>query len=227
MAKYGHLGPNVVEQALIKAVNKKRGELYKRWGCGAWKNYLGLLQLPVFLSVMEALRRMSGSKEGILGMLPGANAVVNVPGTADGVLTGDGLVAQAIRIPVETSLATEGMLWFPDLLAADPHLVLPFALSATILLNVFGGPRGQDLALSKWPLRLKRGIGFVALLIGPIMLHVPSALLVYWISSSGLAFIQAMVLEKVMPIKAPPKPCQSPTRWRTGIGRPSEQVKTP
>lgn len=227
MAKYGHLGPNVAEQALLKAMNKKRVELYKRWGCGMWKNFLGFVQLPVFLSVMEALRRMSGSREGILGMLPGTNAVVNTPGAVDGVLTGDGLVVEALRIPVETSLATEGMLWFPDLLAADPHLVLPFALSATILLNVFGGTRGQDLALPTWQMRMKRGIGFVALLIGPIMLHVPSALLVYWISSSGLAFIQAMILERVMPIKAPPKPCQDPTRWRTGVGRPSEQAKAP
>lgn len=227
MAKHGHLGPKVTEGQLISAVNKKKSELYRRWNCGRWKVWLGLLQFPVFLSVMEALRKMTGSREGILGMLPGVKDVVPVEGTnVDSVLTSDGLVAEALQIPVETSLVTEGMLWFPDLLVADPHLVLPFVLSGTIMLSLFGGLRKSGNApLSKWQNRLRRGMGFGALLIGPIMLHVPSALLIYWISSSSMAFIQAMILEKVMPVKAPPSPCKNLTAWRAGIGRVSEQAK--
>ncbi|KUJ06604.1 uncharacterized protein LY89DRAFT_565026, partial [Mollisia scopiformis] len=191
MKQYGHLGPQVAEQALISSLRKKRREIYRRYRCGIWKGFLGLAQLPVFLTIMEALRNMSGSSQGWIGMM-----------------FGDGLVAEAIRIPVESSFANEGMLWFPDLLVADPQLVLPFILSGTILLNVFGGGiKGQDLALPKWQVRLKRNMGLVALCIGPIMIHVPSALVLYWLSSSGFAFLQASILERVMPIKSAPKPC--------------------
>ncbi|KAE8448891.1 hypothetical protein EG329_008687 [Mollisiaceae sp. DMI_Dod_QoI] len=227
MAEVGHLGPAVAEQALLKKMRNKRVELYRRWRCGMWKNWLGLLQLPVFLSVMEALRKMTGAKEGILGMITGGDDAIVRTGIQDsaGVITGDGLVDQMVRIPVESSLGTEGILWFPDLLIADPQLVLPFVLSGAILLNVFGGTRRQDIALPKWHLRMKRGIGLVALLIGPIMLHVPSALLLYWISSSSLAFLQAAMLERVMPIKVPPKRCVPKRPWRTGVGRiPNETI---
>ncbi|CZR69367.1 related to COX18 Protein required for activity of mitochondrial cytochrome oxidase [Phialocephala subalpina] len=218
MAEYGNLGPSVVEKALMGKMRKKRSEVYGRWGCGMWRNWVGLLQMPIFLSVMEAIRKMTGSREGILGMFTSsADNLVEGSGGGDDLASAMG---EVLRIPVETSLATEGMLWFPDLLVADPQLVLPFVLSGTILWNVFGGTKGQDLALPSWHMRMKRGIGFVGLLIGPIMLHVPSALLVYWISSSSLALLQAMILERVMPIRPPPKACVPKRPWRTGLGRP-------
>ncbi|KAI9054083.1 hypothetical protein LZ554_001254 [Drepanopeziza brunnea f. sp. 'monogermtubi'] len=212
----GHLGPKVSHSTLLKKVRAKRSELYSRHGCRIWKNFLALVQLPVFLSVMEALRKMCGSREGVLGMLMGNQNNVGETGVENvaGVITGDGLVDQVLSIPTEMSLATEGMLWFPNLLVGDPQLVLPFVLSATLMLNIFGLPTSRR----PWSVRLKRSLGLVCLIVGPLMINVPSALLIYWISSSASAYLQALALEKFMPIPKTVAPCEPKRPWGAGLG---------
>ncbi|KAH6724912.1 60Kd inner membrane protein-domain-containing protein [Leptodontidium sp. MPI-SDFR-AT-0119] len=200
MRETGHLGPVVTQKTFLKKFRTKRGEIYKRHGCGTWKNFLSLAQLPIFLSVMEALRKMCGSNQGILGMMIGGNDITEAGlDNTSAVLTGDGLVDRAISIPLETSLATEGALWFPNLLLADPHLILPFVLSGTILLNILAG-RTPYAAMGVWRQRFVRSMGLAALCVGPFLLNVPSALLIYWISSSGTAYLQAVLLDRFMPL---------------------------
>ncbi|KAH7408056.1 60Kd inner membrane protein-domain-containing protein [Cadophora sp. MPI-SDFR-AT-0126] len=225
MREVGHLGPNVAQSTLLKKIRRKRGEIYKRHGCGTWKNFLSMAQIPVFLSVMEALRKMCGSKQGILGLMLGGNEVMEAGKGAMGAdsrITGDGLLDTAINIPLETSLATEGALWFPNLLLADPHLVLPFALSGTILLNILGG-RTPYAAMGLWRQRITRSLSLVALCIGPLMLNVPSALLIYWISSSGTAYLQGVLLNKFMPLPKPVLPCEPKGQWKSGFGSPKPE----
>ena len=59
-------------------------------------------------------------------------------------------------LAIESSLATEGALWFPDLIVADPQMILPFMLSGAILLNL-SNAGGATL----WQKRLKRSLGLV------------------------------------------------------------------
>jgi mitochondrial inner membrane protein COX18 len=210
MREVGHLGPVVAQNTLIRKLRKKRIEIYRRWKCGSWKNYLGLAQIPVFLIAMDALRAMTGAQQGWWGMLTGAE---NIRAGTE-VLTADGLVGAAL-IPVESSFATEGALWFPNLLVADPQLILPFMLSGAIFLNLYGH---KPVALGIWQTRLKRSMGIVALAIGPIMINVPSALVLYWVSSSMLAYGQSVLLERLMPIKKPVLPCKPKRPMRSGLG---------
>jgi len=158
---------------------------------------------------------MAGAQQGWWGMMTGSE---NVP-DAEGVLTAEGLTGAAL-IPVESDFATEGALWFPNLLLADPQLLLPFMLSGAILLNLFGH---KPVALGPWMTRFRRSMGIVALCVGPIMIHVPSALVLYWVSSSVLAYGQSLLLERLMPIKKSITPCQPKRPMRSGLGVPEEK----
>ena len=191
MKEVGHLGPVVAQSTLLKKTRRKRGEIYKRFSCGLWKGFLPLIQVPIWLTAIETLRKMCGKEAGLLGMAAGW-----FRGDEHSIMVESGL-------PIEQTFATEGALWFPDLLAADPQMILPFMLSGAILLNLSNAPGN-----SVWQKRLKRSLGLVGLAIGPLTLHFPSAMLIYWISSSMLAYIQAAVLDRMMPVKPPIVPCK-------------------
>lgn len=183
MKEVGHLGPAATQSALIRKVRKKRSEIYGRWGCQLSKNFLPLLQLPIFLVAIEALRMMCGTHEGLFGLV-----MSSISGTETT------LAASAL---FEPGFATGGALWFPDLTASDPELRLPFMLSATVLWSVLSGRAANPTI---WQKRFTRSLGLVALVLGPLTFQVPSAMLVYWISSSLLAHGQGYMLAKLMPI---------------------------
>jgi len=177
--------PVLANSMLLAKMHEKRVELYRRWDCPRWKAYLPILQLPVWLTAIEAIREMCGQKSGLLGMLFRTKI--------------DG-IAQVL--PVEESFATEGMLWFPDLMLSDPKLILPFILSGTIYLNITRG--SSKTIVTPWRRRIDRSLKLVALAIGPLTLNVPSGMLLYWIASSSFAYVQAVILEKVMPMNSMP-----------------------
>jgi inner membrane protein COX18 len=208
MKEVGHLGPVVAQSTLLKKVRRKRQEIYRRLGCSLWKGYLPpMIQIPVWLTAVEALRRMCGKEEGLVGMaawLFRSDDATNASAMIEG------------GIPIEPSFATEGALWFPNLLAADPQMILPFMLSGVILLNLT-----KSTGTSVWQKRLVRSMGVVGLAMGPLTLQFPSALLIYWISSTMLAYIQAVVLDRMMPIKPPVVPCKP----RRNMGIPVEDME--
>jgi inner membrane protein COX18 len=189
MLEVGHLGPAVASKTLAQKTRAKRNEIFARGRCPLWMNYSNLIQIPIWLTAIETIRMMCGQSRGLLGMAFGRGESL-----VDGVLT--------TGLPVEEAFATEGMLWFPNLLAADPHLVLPFMLSGIIFLNI-GNGNGKSL----WQIRLSRSLKVVALAVGPLTLHVPSAMLVYWISSSLFGYLQGIILDWAMPMKKAVKPC--------------------
>lgn len=214
MREKAHLGPQIVYRNERKAMRLKRIELYKRWNCGFWKNYLPLLQLPVFLLFIESIRSLSGASQGLLGLIWNRSSATD-PATENlggiGTVTNgnttlevtDYTAAQPISVQtlgIDPTMATEGALWFPDLTAADPMLVLPFMLSATMFLNIFSGPR-RAIEQTLVQKRIMRALGMVALAAGPLCLHFPSGMLVYWISSSMTAYAQAALLDRFMPLK--------------------------
>lgn len=195
----GHLGPQVSHQKLLVKMRNKRIEIYKRWGCQNWKNFTPVIQVPVFVCIMQSIRHMCGYGGMILSTDPA---------------TGDSISL------IEPSLALEGALWFPNLMLADPYLVLPFVLSGTMLLNVLSNRFRTDRAetRSKFQTRLERVLGTVALAVGPVMLQAPTALLVYWIGSSLAALGQNFILDVVMPVQKPVAACKPKRPWKTGLG---------
>jgi inner membrane protein COX18 len=245
MSQSAHRGPAVVERNVARAMAKKKREIYARWGCQGWRFFLPVLQLPIWLVMIESIRGMCGTHKGLLGLvtdwsssssegMPAAQvsassaAVANAEVVPDNLATGGVLEAaaeagatsldianEASAVPIEHSMANEGILWFTDLTAPDPMLVLPFMLSATMFLNIFSKEGSLDvpyLARSKSAQRWTRILGMVALAAGPLTLQVPSGMLVYWVSSALLGYGQFVLLRRFMPLKPPPKPCKPPVR---------------
>lgn len=228
MAKSGHMGPAIIYRDTKADMREKRSQIYGRWGCGLWKNWLPAIQLPIWLLMVETLRGMAGTRKGLLGLMLPAGiagdvneldaapelAAAGIPEAGFGAeLVGEKNIAGVV-VPIEPSLATEGMLWFPDLMAADPMLLLPFILSGTLFLNIYSGQqRGlPGVAMTQGRIRMMRVLGVVALAAGPLTLQIPTAMLLYWVSSGMLAYGQNLLIDCYMPVKSPVKPCEPKKR---------------
>lgn len=222
----GNRGQGEVEAFVKKGMRKKRVELYKRNGVAPWKSLIGLVQIPVFLGVMETLRVMVGSREGFLGLMRSFWMDSKTESGDTTVITGDGLTSIP-PVPVETSLSTEGILWFPDLLVADPQLYLPFILSSSMLLNIYTSikllpaPEGTDRTKNL----TTRISGLVALAVGPLLLGFPSALMLYLISSSMLNWLQTLLLTWWIPVPDPQQAVVAKKPWKTGLGLKTKDVE--
>jgi inner membrane protein COX18 len=194
------LGPETPFAAIVELNSKNnkllkatRKQMYKSWKIKPWAKYTPITLLPMWLSMIEALRRMSG--------FPSLFGSENT-----------------ISAPLEPSLATEGALWFPDLLVADPYYVLPVMLSATIYVNLISGWKAttrEELAAMENRQRrqaktfnaLRRVLQCAALASGPIAMYsgAPAGVLIYWISSTAIATMQRRILLAGRST-APPKP---------------------
>ena len=190
---------------------KKTNELQKSMGVNRLGVLAPLLQFPIWLLFIETIRKMCGTHEGLLGLAtrPFSNSEGD---TAAGLASS----VESTVVPLEPSMATEGALWFSDLLVPDPLLILPIILSASMFANI---SYQEKLSIkrhgdrSKWNKRVSRILKLVALAVVPLTLNVPSAMLVYWSSSALTALGQAVLMNHYFPI--PPKitPCK-PKRLR-------------
>ncbi|CAD6445384.1 d5a7673f-60c4-426a-98e2-a6876cffb5f7-CDS [Sclerotinia trifoliorum] len=201
----GHLGPDAANQFVKDKMKKKKKELYSRYSCGTWKHYLPFVQLPIWMVAVETIRKMCGAHDGLLKWIESLFISTNAN---ESVATTDLDLGSLL---LEPSFATEGALWFPNLLISDPMLILPFMLSGSILLNLSGQGRPKTVFMR----RLMNSLKIVALAIIPLTLQMPSAMLVYWTSSSLLAYGQAKILDVLMPIRKPAVPCKGgqPVRY--------------
>ncbi|KAL8994589.1 MAG: hypothetical protein Q9169_005485 [Polycauliona sp. 2 TL-2023] len=229
-------GPQESHRLLSKMLTKKSNEIYARSGAQRWKSFLPYLQFPIWLTAIETIRRMSGTQEGLLGLLqksvtwtepedplfdrkepramPSGEEAFEAensyfhPDNADS-MPSDVFVSPVV--PVESSFATEGTLWFPDLLVPDPHLVLPFVLSITLFANITHAEWTAN-KLGSMPTAFRRRLGnafkIVALAVGPLTLSMPSAIHVYWISSSVSALGYNAFMNWYSPLVIGVKPCK-------------------
>ncbi|KAJ5500453.1 Membrane insertase OXA1/ALB3/YidC [Penicillium expansum] len=131
---------------------------------------------------MDSLRGMSGNNSGFIAWLSSFIESPQDPTSA----------AQSLHLTIEPTLANEGALWFPDLLAGDPTGVLPICLTASILGNVLIGWKvlalEADLAPSKdRDVQADHFHGFVQ--------GMPTALMLYWITSTNVATLQTWILD--------------------------------
>ena len=82
--------------------------------------------------------------------------------------------------PVE-SLASGGVLWFPDLLIPDPFFILPLSTSITMFISMQVSEMRNAMATNAL---MKYGIVGISLLIFPITMKFPAALTLYWFTSN-------------------------------------------
>ena len=209
--EHAALGPDQCTKILNAELKLKAAELKLKIGARPWKGLLPWLQLPVWLVVIETIRKMSGTHEGLLGLV---TKNFKTPVEQDRETALEALGAPSI-VPVEQSFSTEGALWFTDLVVPDPQLILPFLLSGTLFANIYYQTsyiHAKGITQTKWNRRLTNSLKLVALAVGPLTLQVPSAMLVYWISSSALATAQSVILDRSLrtaPRITPCKPRQS------------------
>lgn len=162
---------------------------------------LSLSFLPVWVVNLDVLRRMAGVENTVL-------------------------TASGGTIPVEPTFSSEGALWFSDLTAADPTLILPIAFGAAQVANWYfsGGnkvnerekearamPAGSAKARAVIHVRLYRLLLLVTAASGPICIiaQVPSGVMLYLLSSAVTMLLQRPILKRILKIEEPIKPARS------------------
>lgn len=198
------LHPSIAQSMVDTKLRRSKGQIYKRCGVHPMARFLPFLQLPLWLAIMESLRRMVGMDPGILGLLRGSGE--------------NGQNASKLEIPVEQSMSTEGAFWFPDLLAPDPTHALPVILSALVFTNITWGWKistSPGVRSKKSLTALASGIlrttlQGMALLIAPSMIssQAPAGLVFYWIFSSLSATAQTQLLRRLLASRKAPTPCE-------------------
>ncbi|EIT73202.1 hypothetical protein AO1008_08687 [Aspergillus oryzae 100-8] len=175
---------------LAQRMKSKHADLKKRWNIPRYWKPLNFLQIPIWISVMEALRAMSGNDKGLIPYLLSLIEPTNSSG------------APRLHLEVEPSLATEGALWFPDLLAGDTTGILPAALTMSILLNISAGWKAKKFSemadlpkIELYRALTVRGIrAFIQVLalnvgLSSYYYEMPAALLLYW--TTNLLFMMS------------------------------------
>ncbi|KAL4781890.1 hypothetical protein BJX76DRAFT_310146 [Aspergillus varians] len=193
----------ILRSQATRMVTKKLKEQHKalrhRWGVFRFWRPANFLQMPVWIAIMESLRAMSGNDRGLIPYLLSLVEPSSSPGS------------NALHLAVEPSLATEGALWFPDLLAGDSTGILPVMLTMSILVNVRTGWKAPTMkSLADLPrlemakhlshLGLRFLIQALALNVGvaSYLYEMPAALMVYWITSTNIATLQTFLLQRYM-----------------------------
>lgn len=202
--EHSKLGPSECNRIVSKTFAAKTSEIDSRHGTQIWKGFLPYIQIPVFLTMIETLRKMCDTNPGLLGLLirSTGNAENGDPSNPEEQIDHS-------KVLLEPSLANEGALWFPDLLVPDPLLILPFILSGSLLANIFYHSR-QVQSKNKWQRRINNSLKILALAIGPLTLQVPSAMIVYWISTSAFALGYSVILQRRIPLVPVVTPCKPP-----------------
>jgi inner membrane protein COX18 len=170
--------PETWEHVVRIAVTRDRIDLWKRWKCQRWKLYLPLLQLPVWVAASATLRALlpKAERDGIVSFFGG----LTTPPTAEG-------------------LETEGLLWFTDLTATDPTMVLPAVFAAAVLANV----RFQLWANPPANVKQRRWANALSVLVGPMFViaaGMPNLMVSYWAASAAYSVGLSMALHRWYPL---------------------------
>ncbi|KAK3989576.1 60Kd inner membrane protein-domain-containing protein [Cladorrhinum sp. PSN332] len=193
------------------------------WGTQRWKIFAGtLLPFPFWLLGIEAIRRHCGGPGGLLSLfswgMKSDEAQAAAKAAAESTTLGAGQIQDVVVQGFDPSMLTGGCLWFTDLTAADPYGVLPFALSAVIVLHnrprtpndraLLFGNRANDKKLgrhTRWQVVIARGTLLFGMVIGPVTMSLPSAMHLYWLSTSLLNQLQTNLVAKALDTTARPE----------------------
>lgn len=174
--------PQEAMLVLKKEIQAETDKLDKRWnvtlaGQVSWT----LAQIPIFFAMAEVIRQKCSARDGLLGMASHAFRSDEAKAAA-----ADAAVPSSVWF--EPSLATEGILWFPDLLIPDPTGVLPFIASGLMFTNIYMS-KNTVQSDARWPGLLRKTLLGVSLLVGPLCQDLPAALMLYWASSTSSVMI--------------------------------------
>jgi membrane protein insertase Oxa1/YidC/SpoIIIJ len=212
-------GPKAVEWWVEKQVIKKREHLQLKYGYRSWVGFLPLAAAPAWIINVDVLRRMVGMKQSMLSWF------MNEDGDID-----------SSFIPPDPSLALEGFLWIPHLTIADPLSVLPITLWGLIFSQIYLRFRDvpsmsqrqiQNLSTVRARLqallstRFKETSLLVGILFGPwlIAIELPSALILYWIATSGTLVLERLLVNRIVGIGKTLKPTMPLTARLKGAKR--------
>ena len=215
------MSPQQRQRILAVALDVGLTRALKDRGAQRWKSLVLFVNIPIWVAMMQTIRRMTGTEDGMLVLAaksltgPTRRTQNLEPSTLDGL------------IPVEPSLATEGMLWFDNLMMPDPCFVLPFALSGLVFfmysartgIRVFRPLPSGETGAQFLNQQTSRGLKLAALAIGPATLMFPSAMLLYWFSSN----LAAVTVHSLLRIWARSLAARSRERSKPGHDKP----KTP
>ncbi|KAF2793558.1 hypothetical protein K505DRAFT_325374 [Melanomma pulvis-pyrius CBS 109.77] len=189
--------PKEAKLTISRNVRRRIADLDRRWNC-TLRGQLGwtLLQLPIFLTMADLIRHMCNTREGLLGMTLNAIGLGENRGAE---LHGVNLGPPNMWF--DPTLASEGMLWFPNLIVPDPTGVLPFVVSALMFTNVYMSNNSPDAAgkMSRGAKAVRRLLLGVTLVIGPLCQEVPAAMLLYWASSTSSVLLWNLWLDRKFP----------------------------
>ncbi|XP_023802661.1 mitochondrial inner membrane protein OXA1L [Cyanistes caeruleus] len=118
-----------------------------------------------------------------------------------------------------------GMAWFPNLAAPDPLYVLPVLVTASTWLVLELGAETGVAAPGAGPVR--QILRFLPLVFLPFIIHFPTAVFTYWLTSNGFSLLQTGLLRVpalraklgvAPPLATPPAPPTGPApRPKAGI----------
>ena len=232
MLQGGYSNPKQARTAIADAIKKETSELDKRWKCSIWGQVnWTFAQIPIFFTMAEVIRQMCGARDGLLSM--GLQSL----GMKSGTESIHGVIISDPSPWFQPSLASEGALWFPDLLSPDPFL--PFVVSGLMFTNIWLSKNGMSADPEKVPRfsRMLRGtLMGVSLLIGPLCQDLPAALMLYWASSTTSVIMWNWWLDWKYPAPKDFLACKRPLQMlgerkgnakvMPGLGLPMAKAKT-
>lgn len=251
----GARSPKEATQRTMGEVKKVVAELDSRWKV-TLKGQIGwtLVQIPVFFTMAEVIRKMCGARDGLLALAASSlkgvkqwfgaamadsadadaasNAIatpealsapdagvdaLSIAGTLNDAVapaSADGLAAIATSPFFEPSLATEGMLWFPNLILPDPFL--PFIVSGLMFSNIYF-TKNAPTSEKNWPNAMRRVLLGVSLLIGPLCQNLPAGLMLYWAGSTTSVMAWNKWLDWRYPTPSDSTACKRPLQMPPAV----------
>ncbi|KAH7389595.1 60Kd inner membrane protein-domain-containing protein [Phaeosphaeria sp. MPI-PUGE-AT-0046c] len=161
-----------------------------------------LAQIPIFFAMAEVIRQKCSARDGLLAM---TTSIFR----SEDAQTAVGDTAITTSAWFEPSLATEGILWFPDLLIPDPTGVLPFIVSGLMFTNIYMS-KNTVQSDATWPGAIRKILLGVSLLVGPLCQDLPAALMLYWASSTSSVMIWNAWLNRRYPAPQGFTACKRP-----------------
>nr|XP_017535861.2 cytochrome c oxidase assembly protein COX18, mitochondrial isoform X1 [Manis javanica] len=155
----------VARLTYLKNMRRLVSELYVRDNCHPFKaTVLVWIQLPMWIFMSVALRNFS-----------------------------TGTTHSEAGFSVQEQLATDGVLWFPDLTALDSTWILPVSVGVINLLivEIFAL---QKNGMSHFQTYITYFVRAVCVLMIPIAATVPSSIVLYWLCSSFMGLSQNLLL---------------------------------
>ncbi|XP_021558074.1 cytochrome c oxidase assembly protein COX18, mitochondrial isoform X1 [Neomonachus schauinslandi] len=155
----------VARLTYLKNMRRLVSELYVRDNCHPFKaTVLVWIQFPMWIFMSVALRNFS-----------------------------TGATHSEAGFSVQEQLATDGILWFPDLTALDSTWILPISVGIINLLivEIFAL---QKIGMSRFQTYITYFVRAVSVLMIPVAATIPSSIVLYWLCSSLMGLSQNLLL---------------------------------